>query len=517
MNHFSRRTLGKGLFGASLLSVMGAAAGCTTQGQTPNAGATGGAAATGGVFTMAVDVDPLLNPARATSAGSQQIFCQAVFDTLLRFEPDGEIVPGLAESYEMAEDRQSLTLVLRDGLRFSDGTPLDAEAVKKYIDYHKEAGGSDASRSQPVTVEVTDERSLLMTTAEPYPLLPMFLCLSVGSVAAPAQIEGDADTTPIGAGPYSYEAGRSTTGSTYTLVRNPNYHDAAAFPYDEVVFRVITDITARLSALQTGQANAGPLNTQTAAAAEGAGLELLRNPANWAGLIIADRLGEAVPALGDVRVRRAMNMAFDREAILRSAEQGEGEVTNQIFSVSNEAHRADMTDLYPFDVEGARALMAEAGYADGFDVEIPFIEGFSNNNPIVISSLGEIGIRVSQRTVAGQQGFLSILSGEFPLMWVGLETRNVMWDMVQGIEPGAIWNLKKQTTPELEQLCHNVLVASESELDAAAQALGEYLIDEAWFAPVYFANSIFALDATTTAENTVGSGYPYFPTYAPRG
>lgn len=514
MNQFSRRTLGKGLAGVSLLSAMGAAAGCTTQGQTP--AGTGGAT-TGGTFTMAVDVDPVLNPARATSAGSQQMFCQAVYDTLLRFEPDGQIGPGLAESYEMSDDRQSLELVLREGLQFSDGTPLDAAAVSKYIEFHKQAGGSDASRSQPITVEVTDDRTLHLTTERPYPLLPMFLCLSVGSVAAPAQIDGDADTTPIGAGPYMYEAGRSTTGSSYTLVRNPNYHDSAEFPYDEVVFRVITDITARLSALQTGQANAGPLTTQTAAAAEGAGLTLMRNAANWAGLIIADRLGEVVPALGDVRVRQAMNMAFDREAIIRSAEQGEGTPTNQIFPDTNEAHRADLVDRYPYDVEGAKALMAEAGYADGFDVEIPFIEGFSANNPIVISSLGEIGVRVAQRTVSGQQGFLSILGGEFPLMWVGLETRNVMWDMVQGVEPGAIWNLKKQTTPELEQLCNDVLLASDAELEAAAQALGGYLLEEAWFAPVYFANAIFALDANTTAENTVGSGYPYFPTYAPKG
>lgn len=518
MTDISRRDLGKALIGFSLLGLMGATAGCTTGGQTqPTPGASGTAAAKGGTFTMAVDADITLNPGKSASAGAIQMAMQAIYDTLLHFDADGTIKPGLAEKYEQSADKKTLTLTLRDGLKFSDGTALDAAAVKGSIDYMKTAGGSDASRAQPLTVTAKDAKTVVFTTEQPYALLPMFLCLSVGTIAAPAQLASpEIDTTPIGAGPYMYDKAKSTSGNTYTLVRNPNYNAPTAYPYDTVVFKIMTDVTARLSALQTGQVNAAPLNPQTAKAAEGAGLTVMRNKTNWNGIIIADRTGQKIPALGNVKVRQAMNMAFDRAAMVTASLQGEGEPSNQIFPPTSDAYRADLKDMYPYDIAKAKALMAEAGFADGFTVEIPLIEGFTTTNPIIVTQLKQLGITVTEKKVPLNQAFAQVLGGEYALVPIGLEMRNALWDVVQSVTPGAIWNVMHQTTPEVVALSEKVQVGSAAESKQAAQELGKYLIDNAWFVVFNYANSIFATDKKTTAKDTVGSGYPYFPTYAPK-
>lgn len=510
----SRRDFGKGMFAVSLLGIMGATAGCSTGAQTTPGGTA--SAAKGGTLTMAVDADISLNPAKNASAGSTQMYGQAVYDTLLRFQPDGKIVPNIAEKYEENADKTVLTLTLKDGVTFSDGTAFDAEAVRGYLEYMRTAGGPDTPRI-PKGIAAKDAKTVVFTSAAPNGLLPMFLCLSVGTIAAPAQWKAtDPDTTPIGAGPYMVDKAKTTTGNTYTLVRNPKHFAPAGWPYDTVVFKVMTDVTARLNALQTGQVNAAPLTTQTAKAAEGAGLNVIRQQVNWNGIIIADRLGKKIPALGNLKVRQAINMVFDRPAILTATQQGEGEVANQIFPPTSEAYRADLKDIYPFDIAKAKALMAEAGFADGFTTVIPSIEGFTPTNPVVIAQLKQLNITVTEEKVPIAQAFPKVLGGEYPIFGIGLEMRTALWDVVQSVTPDAIWNVMHQTTPELAALCEQAQKATGDEAKKVFQEIGKYLLENAWFAVWNYANAIFATDKKTTAKATIGSGYPYLPTFAPK-
>lgn len=513
----SRRTLGQAIFATSLLGVMGAAAGCTGQGKasTPAGGATaGGAIARALTIGGDVDVQPM-NPTKMTSAGAQQMFTPAVYDTLLRFNADGKIVPNIAVKWEANADNTLYTLTLRDGVKFTDGSAYDAAAVKTHIDTMRTSGGTDASRVADLEVTVKDAKTVeIACTKGPNGLVPMFLCLSVGSVAAPAQYASpNADSEPIGAGPYKFDKAKSTTGSSYTLVRNPDYWNKTAFPYDSVVIKVMTDPTARLNALQTGQINAAPLTSQMGKAAESAGLTVLRHQVNWNGLIIFDRLGKKMPALGNLKVRQAINMAFDRQAALQALALGEGEVTNQIFPKTSMAYRDDLKDVYPYDMAKAKALMAEAGFASGFEVTIPYMEGFSSANPMVISQLKQLNITVKEEKLAGMQGFMKILGGEFAMMPFALEARDALWDVVQSVTPSAIWNTLHQEVPELTALTVEAQKAKLGEGKDTFQAIGKYLLDNAWFAPWFQQNAVFGIDKKTTAKTTMGSGYPYLHTY----
>jgi len=513
MNDFSlnRRQFGQGMFAVSLMGIM-AAAGCSP---TSTTGAASPSALTGGTLTMGIDSDVLLNAAKSQSAGAGQLFSQSIYGTLLRFTSDGTIVPNLAESYTQNADKTLLTLKLRAGVVFSDGTAFDAAAVKGSIDYMKTASGPDAPRAAGLEVTAKDATTVEIATKEANGLLPMFLCLSVGSIMAPAQLKAaNIDTTPIGAGPYTYDTATSTSGNTYTVVKNPKYYDQKQFPYDKIVFKLMTDVTARLSALQTGQVNVAPLTATTVKAAEGAGLTIIRTLTNWNGIIIGDRLGQVVPALGNVKVRQAINMVFDREAMVTSTLQGEGQVSNQIFPPNSDAYRADMKDLYAYDLEKAKALMAEAGFADGFSCEIPLIEGFTTNNAIFISQLKKINITVTEKKLEFAQAFNAVLGGAYPMIPIGLEMRTALWDVVQSVTVGALWNFKHPSTPELAALCDKAQKATGADAKAVFQDIGKYLLDNAWFGVWNYANSIFAVDKKSAAKSTPGSGYPYLDTYS---
>lgn len=469
-----------------------------------------------GTLTLALEAEPTsFDPSQVSSGGTPVLAWQTVYDTLLRIEPDGTVVPNAAESFELSEDATETTLVLREGMTFADGDPVDSAAVKATLERMRDGGGSDASRLADIEIENPDERTVIIRTPEPRGLMPTFLSLAPGIIANPAAFdEGNLDTEPAGSGPYVLDRGATTSGSTYTFDRNPGYWNAEAFPYDTVVLRVLEDQTARLSALRSGEIDAAFLTTQAADEAEQAGFNLVQNEVNWAGLHIVDRDGETVPALADPRVRQAMNMVFDRQAVLDAIFQGHGVVTNQIFNPGNEAYDEDLLDLYPYDVEAARELMSEAGYEDGFDLTIPDISGLNYANPIIIQQLGEININVSQQSVPPTQVISELLGGSFPVFFFTLESRNALWDVVQSLEPDSIWNVYGTEHRELAPLLEEAQVATEGD-DEVFQEINRIITEEAWNVPWAFVTDTWALSTDTTAEAVLGSQAPYLYTFRP--
>jgi peptide/nickel transport system substrate-binding protein len=496
------------------LGVVVAASGCTGS-DSGDAGGSGGEQA----LSIGLDTPPTtFDPAQVSSGGTVVLPWQAVYDTLLRFEPDGTVVPNAAEDFTFNDERTELSLALREGMKFTDGAPVDSAAVKASLEHMRDGGGSDSSRLAGIEIETPDELTVVITTPEPRGLLPNFLALAPGIIASPDSLtSADLATTPVGSGPYTLDAGETTSGSTYSYVRNEDYWNAEAYPYDSLVMRVLEEQTARLSALRSGQINAGFVTTQAVAEAESAGFNLVQNNVNWAGLHIIDRDGSTVPALGDVRVRQAINMVFDREAIADSLFQGNAIVTNQIFNPGNEAYDESLLEEYPFDVEAARALMAEAGYADGFDVTIPDIAvgGLNAGNPLIVQQLGLLNINVTQESVPPTQIITDLLGGKYPIFYFTLESRTALWDVVQSLTPTSIWNIDKTVDPELQPILEQAQTAAPGEGADVYQAINQRIMDEAWFAPWVFVTDTWALDKGTTAEPVLGSQAPYLYTFQP--
>lgn len=458
-------------------------------------------------LTLGVSGEPQsFDPAMQQSGGDQRWRWQATFDTLLHCDADGTVVPNAAESYELSKDATTLTMRLREGMTFSDGTPVDSAAAKATIEHMKAGGGSDSGRVADVTVETPDDLTVVLKAPRPTGQLPTFMCLAPGAIAEPEQIDsGAVASLPVSSGPYVLDAAGSTSGSVYRFEKRDDYWNADAYAYDVIEFVTMSDSTARLNALMSGEIDGAVIDHDQAAEARGSGLHVVSNPGTWTGLYINDRAGEKVPALGDVRVRRAMNMVFDREAVADHLLGGEAVPTTQIFNPGAGAFEAGLDDAYPYDVAEARRLMKEAGYEDGFEIEVPSESGGSAvYNPLVSQQLGLLNIRVTEVPLTGPTAISDILGGRFPVMYARMSTSaSSLFSIVEALEPGSIWNVMQTEDPKLQKLLDEAQVARGAHGDEVYREINEYIVDQAWFVPWVAENTFFATrDASMVPEMT---------------
>lgn len=483
-----------------------------------SAGGTSGSptsAAAGGTLTIAAVFDNNSFDRGALEIGNRVHYWMPVYDTLLVLDPEAELQPNLATEWSYNDDNTVLNLTLRDDVTFTDGTPFDGEAVKANLEYLKASTGQNSYMAASIdSVEVVSPTEVNLNLTAPDPGLLGYLAVVGGAMASPATLgAGDAATTAVGSGPYTLE--EATPGSQYVYERNEDYWNAEAFPYDEIVVKPIADPTARLNALKSGQADVGVVNTTQAAEAEGGGLTVERYATDWQGLFLNDRNGTTVPALADVRVRQAINLVFDKESILKNLARGEGEVTSQTFNTLSEAFVADLDTAYELDLERAKALMAEAGYADGFAVTMPDLAQFPQVAPIIEQQLAQIGIDVTFEKVAADASIAEVLSGKYPMFWFSLGSQSAWQDFRKFAFPTSPWNTSKVDDPEMTSLLETAQFATGDEQIGAFQAVNEYLVDQAWMAPWYRANTILVtatdVDATPQAWNVV----PWIRNFAP--
>jgi peptide/nickel transport system substrate-binding protein len=309
-------------------------------------------------------------------------------------------------------------------------------------------------------------------------------------------IIGDVDTlddpdtalNPVGSGPYVLDEDASTTGSTYVLTRRDDYWDADSYPYSTVTLRVIEDAQARFNALQAGEIDAGTARANEVQSLEGAGLETKVIEATaWSGIVIMDRAGDLVPALGDVRVRRAINMAFDRDLYAKELFFGGATGTNQFYNPTQAGYDPDLDGFYEHDVDGAKDLLAEAGYADGFALTMPSTFFSASSEPAITQSLADIGITVTWEAVPPQEVSSSLSSGKYGAAWFveGLNSAAIMTSSNLG--PDGQFNPTGWTTPELTALLAEAAATPDPEEQAAVyEEINAYSVENALQAPVVY-------------------------------
>ncbi|MBP1076376.1 peptide/nickel transport system substrate-binding protein [Microbacterium terrae] len=339
-----------------------------------------------------------LDPAMLYEGQSAYVW-SAVYDTLLAKNPEtGEIEGNAAESWEYSEDGLTLTLKIREGMTFSSGDPVDAEAVAASMNRTRTTPGTQQSRFAMVSdVVAVDDSTVEVQFTEFDPAFLETLFNATGVIGDPATVEDEATATdPVGSGPYTL-SDETVAGTAYVLEKRDEYWNADAFPFDTITVKVFADPTAQINALQAGEIYAATVNPQMIAPFE-ADAETFSfqtvTGATIAELVILDRTGERIPALGDERVRQAINMAIDREGMVSSLMPDTGAATNQLFGPTGNAYIEELDSYFDYDVEAAKELMADAGYADGFTLPIPSTYLSTRFEPLLSDQLSEIGITV---------------------------------------------------------------------------------------------------------------------------
>lgn len=434
-----------------------------------------------------------LDPAHL-DGGNHAYVWASLYDTLLYLDNSGELRPNAAESWELSEDGRTLTLALREGMTFSSGDPVDAEAVAVTLERNRTTPGQQQSKLTTVeSIEAVDAHTVEIRMSEPDPALLSNLAMDLGVIADPETIDSDRTATdPVGSGPYVLDTERSVSGSSYVLQRRDDHWNAEAYPFRTVTMRVLQDQTAALNALQSGE-----IDVSTVPANQ---IQTLGSPDSFSTfqtdvqsvvyLNLADRDGSSLEPLGDVRVRQAINHAFDREEMVTQLLSGVGMATEQMFNPNGPAYVPELEGVYAYDPERARELLAEAGYPDGFAVSMPSTVFTTAFEPTISQFLGDVGIEVTWAPTPAQNTTASVIAREFPMYMFIVGSEPIAPREIQRQLHSASQNPFAWTSPELDQLEQEVRAALNPEQQGAAlAAIGRYATEEAIFAPLMYVGS----------------------------
>ncbi len=448
--------------------------------------------------------------------GNQIQYWQPVFDTLFVETSDNDVVPNLATEWSFNEDATVLSLTLRDGVNFTDGTPFNAEAVKANLEYLAAGNGQNSYMARGISeYEIVSDTEIKLHLAAPDPAILHNLALAGGAMASPASLGADdADVLPVGSGAYTYDAAASVEGSQYVYRRNTDYWNAEAFPFDTLTIAPMSDTVARINAITAGQVDGTIANTRAVAQAEANDLQVNTSDVNWAGIILADRAGTIVPALGDVRVRQALNMAFDEAAILEFVDLGYGRLSDQIFPAFSEAYLPELDDYYPYDPERAKELLAEAGYEDGFSITFPEIKPFASFYPIITQQLGEIGIEATFESLPPGSAIPHIRSGKYPAYVFTFGAHDAWTDIQQHLTPDAGWNVLKYSDDDLNALIEEAQFSTGEDYTAALQEINRYIVENAFFVPWYRQDTIYLTGADVNVDMHPTNAVPFIRSYS---
>ncbi|MFC3996251.1 ABC transporter substrate-binding protein [Nocardiopsis sediminis] len=491
-------------------------AGCSGAGGSDAAGGDG----RGGTLSLGIIQEPTSwDPSQAHVGHGLQPY-QVTYDSLLLREPDGELSPMLATEWSYNDDRTELTLELRDDVTFSDGAVFDAEAVKANLENFQDGNGRQAAQLAAVeSVEVVDAGTVTIVLSEPDPALEFSLSQAAGLMGSPEELGTEEMTaTPVGSGPYVLDAAASVSGSQLVFTAREDYWNPDLQKFDTIVLKTYAELTARLNAVLSGQVDATTLDASTASQAEDAGLARLEDyQVDWQGLILMDREGAMVPALGEVKVRQAINLAIDRETMLESILLGHGTTTEQVFGPDSGSYLEELDDTYPYDPDRARELLAEAGYPDGFDLPLATGGGFDTPLAALTQQLADVGIRVETESVAAPNFVADVDAGKFAAIYFNLFQGEPSVAINQLVSTNALYNPFETTTPELEELIDAVQAGGDQSAERAQQ-VNEYVTENAWFAPVYRIDQVYAYKGDKiSVEKQIQSAVPSIYNYAPAG
>lgn len=493
------------------------AAAFTLVGCSPGGGSGQNSAAQGEQTLQLAITAPPSNFSIGSWSGGDATLYNSVYETIVGLGIDSKLEPGIAESWEYNSDRTKLTLHIRKGMKFTDDTPVDAAAVAASLEVSRKGASTSQNLSTVTSVTATDDSTVAVALSQPDAALLPSLAGTVGAVGAPKVLTAESSKLePVGSGPYVLDKGQTTVGSTYTLVRNEANWNAKAYPFEKVVVRVIPDATAAQNALRSGQLDVLPAagtKETVAQFPQGQFTTGENKPTAFGALWLVDRDGKIVPALKDQRVREAINLAFDRASIAKNLTGPGSTSTNQIFSPSGQAFSKDLLGKTPYDLEKARKLMADAGYAQGFTVTMPSTPVSTTFESTLTQSLSDIGIKVNWETVPFQDFYPKVFGGNYGMFFMyngysGSDAQDVKASL------SGIFNPSMNMTPELQKLLAAANSASDANQGAAFGAVNTYLVEQSWNAPLNSTSGYYVASNRVKYTPPVSYGQTLKP-YAP--
>jgi ABC-type transport system substrate-binding protein len=411
-----------------------ASGGNGSSGSPAGAGSSAGGSATGGdngtvnwEWELPTSWDPV-----TSSAGWDVHVLSLVYSSITRLDAKGVAGPGVASSWKYAADGKSVTFTIRPNLKFSDGTPLDAEAVKENI-----LRGRDTPKSNIASqlADISDVKVLSPTSVEldlstlDYQL-PNRLAGKTGQLVSPTAFKTDAAglaTKPVGAGPFMLTS--YVPDSHADLVRDPSYWDAADIHLAKFSVQSITDPQQILAALESGQVNVAAISGTQVKTAKAAGFNVDVIPALP---VVELDVKTSVAPYNNPKVVDALNYAIDRQALLQAQQFGYGAVSYQPFPQGYVGYDPKLANLYPHDVAKAKQLLKEAGYPNGLSITLTSSSTEDSLAEQIQSEVKDAGINVTIKDIPADTSTQAIyINKTVPLAVDGTAGRESPLQMLQ--------------------------------------------------------------------------------------
>lgn len=432
-------------------------------------------------FASPSDVSSL-DPRNATGTTTAGILAH-VFSSLLRTDAKGAIVNDLAESYELV-DATTWKFKLKDGITFHDGSKLTSEDVEYTISTIKDKDKKYklASDFSFMTVKIIDELNFEIITDEPFLALP--LRLNYVKIIPKAYVEkvGDEEfaKAPIGSGPYKFVERKKD--EKVVMEAYDNYFGGRP-AIDKATYVVIPEAASRIAALEAGDvdiiSNVETSQVERLKAEEN--LDVIGNPTTR--VIFMGINSIAKGPMQDVRVRQALNYAVDKQAIIKGVLDGYATPIATISTPEYEGYDSSIAP-YEYNPEKAKQLLAEAGYANGFEIDIAVTPGYLNGADVVqaiSAQLAEVGIKCNVKETDSASQREKIVAGTVEQLYmngIGGPYSNI--DLVAKIAFGTGERFSTYSNPNFDSLrLKAAATVDEKESDELLSQLQQLAKDEA--------------------------------------
>ncbi|MEJ2639119.1 MAG: ABC transporter substrate-binding protein [Desulfosarcinaceae bacterium] len=377
----------------------------------------------GGHLTVCQSAEPPgLDPTANTAAAIDRVVYANLFEGLVKVDRSGALVPALASSWVVSEAGHRYRFELRKGVRFHDGRPFDAAVARWNLE---QAMGENSVNPHPeyfrgiIAIQTPDPHTLVIDLKAVDALFLIHLAEG-DAVMLPKGDRATAKTDPVGTGPFRFV--KWVRGDRVELARFDGYWNHERPYLDTVTFKFIGDAAAQLAALKSGQ-----IDVIGSIAAPEAAFSLSKDPrfkvlnGTTTGEVILSTNNKAAP-FDNKLVRQAMACAIDRQVVVDLVMFGYGTPIGSHWSPST-PYYVDLTGMFPYNPERAKALLAEAGYPDGFTatIKLPAIYSYSRRaGEVIADMLAKVGIKLNIEIVEWGQWIERIYKKkEYQLTMIG--------------------------------------------------------------------------------------------------
>lgn len=379
----------------------------------------------GGEITVGIaqDLDDSLDPHQTVAAGTREVLFN-IFEGLVKPNSDGEMIPAVAEKYELSEDGTTYTFTLRDGVKFHNGQTVTAEDVVYSIN---RCAAVPEGQEKPLvaafsavrSVEALDEKTVTVTIAQRDLEFISYMTAAI----IPAGY-ADQATAPVGTGPFRFVS--RTPQENFIMERFEDYWGTPAW-LDKVTYKICENADALVMNLNGSSIDLCAHLTSAQTAQLNSNFKVLEGTMN---LVQAIYLNNQAKPFDNQLVRQALCYAIDRQGIMDMVADGHGTaVGSSIYPAFTKYFLPELVDKYPHSVEKAKELLAQAGYPNGFDMTISVPNNYQphmDTAEVVAEQLREAGIRVTIQPVEWSTWLDTIYNGrQFQATVVGVDAANM--------------------------------------------------------------------------------------------